>query len=774
MVRCCLILLLFIFSFTGKVQGQCEPPIPPSADCETAPAICFNQVCFTTGNVPQGCCLNWCGNNTIINNPQFFLFTPYQPEVEINIHVDDCTNGTGLQSAILDACPWDNGNVLDCNPGTNPGGTMMLMVSGLIPAQSYWVLIDGSNGAECHYTFTNTTGIEFPQLPETLDASHSFPSDTLICTGYQGLVLTTGPELPGALYLWTLGWNGDSILSNEPITTINLEEDAPEGQWDICVRAFTGCDTTETLCFQVEIAIPTTVVKDTTTLCPEVFPFDWHGQMIVGPGDYMASVTDEHLCSYDSTWTILSYPEFPHGTIDTFVCSAQFHYGGQIFDHTGQYIVVLSGENVNGCDSIVDLHLEIGASDQFVEVGCENDSMILITHIISQDENIDTVTFEWYSCDYDTLFSSDSNFMPATIGCYSLVINSGFCHDTISSNYNNDNCVMPDDCDFISSPLCTGVQTLLTPTMQVPSEAQIFWLVGVSINGHPPGYVYAGSKDSLQVTFLYPGDYFFSYTIVDSVDTWTCHDHFEVLEGPEVSLCCDVFSCDSCAFVTLTNYNADPAIVSLNSGPPFALQGNAMMNVEICSPEGFPADVEITDVESAGNGCPGTIVGDTVITINPLPPALVFIVQLEDTLCAYPNDLASFQWRKCNSTEILSTVPCYAPPATGCYCLEVANALGCTYETCTDFFISSTSTIAENEIRISPNPTSGLVEIEFFNSTLSPASWQLTDLQGINILRGDLIESTTELNFTSIPSGIYFLKIKSKSNNVLVRKIVIE
>jgi hypothetical protein len=60
---------------------------------------------------------------------------------------------------------------------------------------------------------------------------------------------------------------------------------------------------------------------------------------------------------------------------------------------------------------------------------------------------------------------------------------------------------------------------------------------------------------------------------------------------------------------------------------------------------------------------------------------------------------------------------------------EVENELGCTYKSCTDFFLNSTSSIPENEIRISPNPTSGLVEIEFFNSTLSPASWQLTDLQ---------------------------------------------
>jgi hypothetical protein len=768
MVRYCFILQLFIFSFTGKVQGQCEPIIPPTANCETAPFICFHQVCFTTGNEPQTCCVNWCGNNTIINNPQFFSFTPYQPDVEIQIHVDDCTNGVALQSAILDACPWDNSSVISCDPGTPAGGTMVLVASGLIPSQTYWLLIDGSNGSECHYTFTNTFGIEFPQLPDTLDTSQSFPGDSVVCPGYQDLVLTTGPTLEGAYYLWTFGWNGDSILSNEPTTTINLEVDAPEGQWDICVRAFTGCDTTESVCFQVEIVIPTAVVKDTAIMCPEAFPFLWHGQIINGPGDYSATGSDEHLCSFDSTWTVLSYPDNSPTVIDTFVCSPQFHYSGAIFDQTGQYLIVLPGENVNGCDSMVELHLEIGASDQFIELVCENDEMVLQAHLIAQDESIDTVTFEWYSCSFDSLLSSELNLIPDTTGCFSLVVNSGLCVDTISSVYNNTPCEFNDECYFINSPTCAGVETLLTPVFQVPTGSSIHWLIDYPGS---PG-TYSGNTDSIYVTFQEPGSYPVSFTLQDSFQTYTCHANMHVNTSPEVSLCCDQFTCDSCAFITLSNFSDDPAVVSLNSGPPFALQGNAMMNVEICSP--FPTDVVITDVESAGNGCPGTIVGDTVITINPLPPAFAFIIQLEDTLCANPNDLASFKWRNCNSAEILGTAPCFAPPATGCYCLEVANALGCTYETCTDFFISSTLFIAENEIRISPNPTSGLVQIELFQSSLYLATWQLTDLQGTNILEGALIEQSNELNFTSIPSGIYFLKINSKSNGALVRKIVIE
>jgi hypothetical protein len=67
------------------------------------------------------CCANWCGFNTIINNPQYFLFTPNQPDVEINIHVEDCTNGPDCKVPFwMPAWIWCN--VLTCRSGMPPGG----------------------------------------------------------------------------------------------------------------------------------------------------------------------------------------------------------------------------------------------------------------------------------------------------------------------------------------------------------------------------------------------------------------------------------------------------------------------------------------------------------------------------------------------------------------------------------------------------------------------------------------------------------------------------
>jgi len=764
-----LVMVLMITGLSSPANGQCNGLNIGTPECEYAPFFCLNQFCSSTLPFNFACCNGWCGPNTIINNPQFYQFVAVSPEVSFEIHVDDCQSGSALQCGIIDECPWTLGNVWACDPGTTPGGTMILEATGLLPGQVYWLFIDGSNTAVCNFTITSTSGIfEDFELSELIPEL-TFASDTVVCPGYDWLQLQTGSSnLDAYAYLWVTGWNGDTLTSSEPAIDIQIPFGIDEGFWDICVRGYSGCDTTNEICIPIEIRSLADRIKDTATFCQNEFPFDWRDQHIVGPGTY-SSQSYEGGCPFDSIWTVFAYPVPSEGILDTGVCEPYFEYEGNLYIESGTYPLFYPGQSYLGCDSLTQLNLELYYSDAFVEVACENNQTVLKTHITEQDENIDTITFEWYSCSFDSLLSQEPYLIPDTPGCYSLVVNSGFCLDTISSFYYNTPCEFNDVCYFINSPTCAGVETLLTPVFQVPAGTSIYWLIDYP--GSPN--TYTGNTDSIYVTFQEPGSYPVSFTLQDSFQTYTCHANMHVNTAPEVSLCCDQFTCDSCAFVTLSNFSGDPAVVNLNSGPPIGLQGNTMMNVEICSPEGFPTEVMITDVESV-NGCPGTIVGDTVITITPLTPALVFIVPFVDTLCTYPNDLASYSWRYCDSTQVLSTATCFAPPTSGCYCLEVTNASGCTYETCTDFFLSLTPSIPENEIRISPNPTSGLVEIEFFNPTLSPASWQLTDLQGINILRSDLIEPSTELNFTSIPSGIYFLKIKSKTNEVLVRKIVIE
>jgi hypothetical protein len=148
-------------------------------------------------------------------------------------------------------------------------------------------------------------------------------------------------------------------------------------------------------------------------------------------------------------------------------------------------------------------------------------------------------------------------------------------------------------------------------------------------------------------------------------------------------------------------------------------------------------------------------------------------VDFTDSLCSYPNDLATYRWRQCDSTTILSTSTCFVPTVSGCYCLEVENEIGCSFETCTEFILSETSFIQDDQIEITPNPSAGNITVALPSIQL-PVEWQLTDMQGKFMNAGKLTERKSEMDFSSNAAGIYFLKLDLGNSGIRMKKIVIQ
>src|SRR5690606_14013199 len=102
-----------------KLQAQCDPPGElPSFNCMMAPLTCLNNACYSTDEHQLEGMPNFCGANTIINNPQYFAIIPIEPCIEIHIFVNICEQGsTGLQSALVTSCGWMPcpGGVVPCN-----------------------------------------------------------------------------------------------------------------------------------------------------------------------------------------------------------------------------------------------------------------------------------------------------------------------------------------------------------------------------------------------------------------------------------------------------------------------------------------------------------------------------------------------------------------------------------------------------------------------------------------------------------------------------------
>ncbi|HLF65830.1 MAG TPA: PKD domain-containing protein [Saprospiraceae bacterium] len=139
--------------------------------------------------------------------------------MQIRIVVSNCIGGgCGLQFALLDNCPWDNSNVLACDPNGPVGDTMAIDHSGLEAGRFYWLVIDGCAGQICDYEFIETKGIA--------STSHT-EIDTTICGD---ILVFDGIEYPlgthDIVYQDTTGNRCDSIVTlsvNAQISVV-LEE----------------------------------------------------------------------------------------------------------------------------------------------------------------------------------------------------------------------------------------------------------------------------------------------------------------------------------------------------------------------------------------------------------------------------------------------------------------------------------------------------------------------------------------------------------------------
>ena len=313
LIKACLCLSLIILS-GQNIKAQCgSSEVIPSIVCENAPLICLQSWCTeTTFDPPPSPMQGFCGNNTALHNPQFYEFVALDTEVEFRIRIGTCQGGqNALQGAIIDTCPWTSiSEVIECDPGTPEGSLMVLNFSGAIPGKSYWIVIDGSAGSTCEYSFESVSGIYMPQLIGELSPDSTLLSSDIIFPGIDVLEMSIGPEVLNAHgYYWVTGWNGDTVYSSVPNFTFDIPCEVMSGLYSICAGAYSGCDVTETeMCASVFIQSDKIfAIKGTSIFCPDTFPFAWFDVEISGPGSYVQLFQTSFGC-VDSLWFIEAYP----------------------------------------------------------------------------------------------------------------------------------------------------------------------------------------------------------------------------------------------------------------------------------------------------------------------------------------------------------------------------------------------------------------------------------------------------------------------------------
>ena len=183
-----------------------------------------------------------------------------------------------MQGAIIDTCAWNISDVIACDPAVIPGETMILSAQNMIIGKTYWLLIDGSSGALCQYHIVEAQGILLPNFTQELDPDLLVAVPDVICPGYDSFRVFAGPPVDFEVgYEWTLFSNGESytiLYTTDPEMIFDFDEFSPTGQWEVCVRAVSGCDSTASICTPFEMVSTDFQIMEL-------------GNQICGPGDQL-------------------------------------------------------------------------------------------------------------------------------------------------------------------------------------------------------------------------------------------------------------------------------------------------------------------------------------------------------------------------------------------------------------------------------------------------------------------------------------------------------
>ncbi len=121
----------------------------------------------------------------------------------------------------------------------------------------------------------------------------------------------------------------------------------------IVLADMNGCDSVLVLHLVVLPEVPVTEKYD--TIC---YAEVWYGVAWTESGDYTITLQDIHGCDSVVLWHLTVLPEVPVIQDTVSICYGEsFEWNDMTYAESGDYTIIMS--NVDGCDSVVTLHLEV-------------------------------------------------------------------------------------------------------------------------------------------------------------------------------------------------------------------------------------------------------------------------------------------------------------------------------------------------------------------------------------------------------------------------------
>jgi gliding motility-associated-like protein len=188
---------------TPTPPPSCINNTPAGNSCAVATPICnLNGYCGNTSTIYSPThtwaqlTTAFCGS---LENNSFLTFIATSPTISFDVWVTSSQTNLGIQIMVFSAATCGSGPVtsLTCwSPGSVAAGSTNVSASGLIPGNTYYIMIDGFAGDVCNYVIASNSGI---QTPVAINTSTSTTTST-ICLGQTATLNATGGN---GVYVWT-------------------------------------------------------------------------------------------------------------------------------------------------------------------------------------------------------------------------------------------------------------------------------------------------------------------------------------------------------------------------------------------------------------------------------------------------------------------------------------------------------------------------------------------------------------------------------------------
>ncbi len=383
--------LIFLF-LSQDLQGQ---PIPcgdnpdMTSFCEDACVVCDIDGFSGVNNLTaQGQGFDeFC--TTQYNNMQYIAFIAGSVDLTIRVDVGSCSGGANsLEVGFFQTDDCENFTAISFCDTDIFGGNSTTFTNNfpLVVGQHYYLVIDGSNGANCDWTFNVLAGST--QVPP-LSTSGVISGPTVVCSGEPATFSTTG-QVGASAYEWS--FNG---MPQQTTSSLTTELTFPaDGIYELCVIGSNACSDAPQSCTTILARTPGITNLNERICdgdCVEV-----NGVQYCATGIYQERI--EVIPGCDSIIN-LDLTVVPVATTDLAVtiCNGTFfQVGDSLYTTTGNFQTTVL--TVDECDSIIFLDLlaiecEIIATAEEIPVVCKGTATGTLIFSVNQGEAPLTYTY---------------------------------------------------------------------------------------------------------------------------------------------------------------------------------------------------------------------------------------------------------------------------------------------------------------------------------------------------------------------------------------------